>query len=184
MTRPTGRPVGRPPKPVEKKIAEGNLGKRKLPPKTLRDSNISVDIPEAPETFSEAETEIWMQIWKAGGSWLKIERDFLIIKMLCEEIKEYNYLKTMLSLGSAAGGEDRIIKTKNGYPIINPMVSLKNDSQKKIMTYISSIGFSPADFARLQFNDVSSSEDAILQKILTNSTSRRRQPATSGEEKE
>lgn len=166
MSRGTGRPAGRPPKPVAKKVAEGNLGKRKLPEAELVEEIKVKDIPAPPEHFTEEAVKLWVKVWSGGKSWLKTDRDFLTLELLCEAYAEYQFLRRMLKLGSHAGGVDRVVLSPKGYPTQHPYVSQRNEAERKMVTYVSILGFSPTDFARLQIAEVNGEQEELIKRLL------------------
>lgn len=161
----TGRKPGRPPKPVQVKKSEGNLGKRKLPEEHFEEMTVQ-DIPLPPEAYSEEAVAFWIRIWNAGKTWLKPDRDYIVVMLLCDAFNEYSYTRRMLSLGSIAGGVDRVVTSPKGYPVQHPFVSQRNESQRQMVTQLSSLGFSPTDFARLQINEMGAEEAKLLREVM------------------
>lgn len=169
----TGRPNGRPPKPVEKKRAEGNKGHKKLPEKKYQEDKITRDnLPKPPSHFKTETIDMWNRIWLGGSKWLKIDRDFISIQLFCDAWEEYSYLRRMLKLGSQAGGVDRVINTEKGYPVQHPYVSQLKQAKVDINTQMSSLGFTPSDFARLQISEMNAEETEFIKNLLTSSRSR------------
>ncbi len=75
------RPNGRPPKPTELKILEGNPGRRPLG--GTAKGSIPADIPPAPDHLGAAGQAAWRLYWQHGRAWLAMT-DVPILTQLCE----------------------------------------------------------------------------------------------------
>lgn len=148
----TGRPNGRPAKPVERQRALGNPGHRTMPvaPNVGEGLNGSPDVPEIPETLMDPGRELWVQVWTAGRQWLAVEVDRLTISLLCEAFDEYSEMRDLLRSGEVP----RIYTTSNGTLVTHPYVSQMKELRAQMTAWMSSLGFSPADRARLGLAEV------------------------------
>lgn len=169
----TGRPVGRPPKPVEQKIAEGNPGKRRLPkPKVIDESKKSLFVPPVPPFSLGVEgKEYWTYLWTEGQTWLKTA-DALLMQMLCETYEETAAMRRSLFLGSEGFGEDRLYKMSNGAKSSSPLVVQVKDNRAQMTAWLSELGFSPTARARLGIHEVS--EDDPIAKLMKAKEERRK----------
>lgn len=141
---PTGRPAGRPAKPIEQKILEGNLGKRPLP-KPVTKNDKSFDIPKTPTGLGKTGKIVWKQIWTAGQTWLNPEGDYALVKLLCEAADDYDRKRDAINKGLV----EEVYMTSNGSWANHPYVNNVKDLRIQITAWLSQLGFSPTDRARL-----------------------------------
>lgn len=147
----TGRPQGRPPKPVEQKRALGNPGKRTLPNAPTPGSGLPAvsDLPPAPPLGIDG-TDLWNQIWSAGRTWLSPSSDQQIVKMLCQALDEHEHMRRALSIGEVP----RFYALPNGSYVSHPYVSQIKECRAQMTAWLSALGFSPTDRARLGVGEV------------------------------
>ena len=148
----TGRPNGRPPKPVEVKRATGNPGNRPLPAAPLPGKGLPAvvnGIPKPPSLGEDGQL-LWEHVWNAGKSWLSPESDFTIIKMLCEAHDEHEEIRRALSTGVV----ERYYVTNNGQIVTHPLVTQLSNLRAQMTSWLAAIGFSPADRSRLGLAEV------------------------------
>jgi P27 family predicted phage terminase small subunit len=148
----TGRPNGRPPKPLEQKRASGNPGKRKLPNAPLPGEGLSasVGIPVPPSTLGEAGLALWNHVWDAGQSWLSVDSERTMIVMLCEAQDEYFDIYQ----GLRNGTYDRVYTHSNGSIVTSPYVTQLKDLRSQMTAWLSDIGFSTSARSRLGLSEV------------------------------
>jgi P27 family predicted phage terminase small subunit len=145
----TGRPNGRPPKPIERKIAEGNLGKRPLPEiKTV--SGVGFTIPRTPTGLKTHGRATWKQLWNAGQTWLNPEQDYTLIKLVCEATDDLYTKRKALQDGTV----EEVYLLSNGAWANHPYYTQVKDLRIQITAWLSSLGFSPSDRARLGIAEV------------------------------
>ena len=147
----TGRPAGRPPKPLEVKRAVGNPGKRPLPSAPMPGDGLApfTGIPDAPD-FGPDGMELWGRVWSAGRQWLSVEADYPLIVMLCQAQDEAEDIRRSLNDGS----EERYYVVGNGQKVTSPLVSQLKDLRAQITAWLSSLGYSPTDRSRLGLAEV------------------------------
>ena len=150
----TGRPPGRPAKPVEVKRALGNPGQRPLPAAPTPEFALEVvkldDVPNPPSTLGIVGLATWDRIWSAGRRHLSDSQDRMLIERLCERMDLVAKLEAWL-------GEDverRWYTTANGQVVTHPAVKQIDESDTKITTWLSMLGFSPSDRARLGLAEI------------------------------
>lgn len=147
----TGRPSGRPAKPVEMKRAAGNPGNRPLPDAPMPGSGLApVDGVPTPPSLGVDGQALWTHVWVAGKSWLSPESDFTIIKMLCEAHDEHEEIRRAL----ATGVVERYYVTNNGQIVTHPLVTQLSNLRSQMTAWLAAIGFSPADRSRLGLAEV------------------------------
>jgi len=83
------RPNGRPPKPTELKILQGNPGRRPLGDKVQGD--LPSTMPPAPDHLGAAGKVAWDLYWQHGRAWLAMT-DIPILTQLCEAHDEADRL--------------------------------------------------------------------------------------------
>lgn len=151
MANATGRPVGRPAKPVEMHRLEGNPSKKQLPDAPFAGEGLaSVEgIPFAPDLDAEG-LALWNHVWQAGRTWLSPESDRTIVTMLCEAQDDYSLIRQMV----ASGEIPRFYVTANGQMVTHPMVVQLQNLRAQMTSWLAAIGFSPADRSRLGLAEV------------------------------
>jgi P27 family predicted phage terminase small subunit len=147
----TGRPNGRPPKPVEVKRATGNPGGRPLPaaPAPNQGLKAASNIPTPPPMTEDAR-ELWDHVWHAGKSWLSPDADYTIVTYLCQAHDEAESIRRALSLGQVP----RFYSLPNGSFVSHPYIVQLKDLRSQMTAWLAALGFSPADRARLGLAEV------------------------------
>lgn len=145
----TGRPNGRPAKPVEQHRLNGtgnNVPVAPMPGEGLP----AGDRPVAPASLGLAGVELWDHVWQAGRSWLAVESDRTIVSLLCHAFDEHEDLRQ----GLASGEYPRVYVHANGSPVTTPYVTQLKELRTQITSWLAAIGFSPSDRARLGLAEV------------------------------
>lgn len=161
----TGRPNGRPPKPTEVKRNLGNPGKRELPDVPQPSSNKRLkavsSIPKAPRELGKKGKLMWTTIWEAGEQTKHIAplHDAQLILMLCHTVDEADFLRTEL----ASGNVERVYLMSNGAYAPHPYVKELANLRTQITAWLSMLGFSPTDRARMGIGEVV--EDSPLDEL-------------------
>ena len=147
----TGRPSGRPSKPLEVKRALGNPGQRPLPDAPLPGEGLAgvSSVPTPPE-LGEAGLELWDHVWVAGRTWLAPESDRTIITLLCNAQDEAEEIRLRVQSGEI----ERFYTTANGQMVTHPMVTQLANLRAQMTAWLAAIGFSPADRSRLGLAEV------------------------------
>lgn len=147
----TGRPVGRPAKPIEQHRALGNPSHKSLPEAPLPNQGLPAasSIPPAPPLGIDG-SELWAQIWSAGKSWLSPESDAAIITLLCQAHDEAEEIRRALAIGEVS----RTYVLPNGSWVTHPYVSQLKELRSQMTAWLAAIGFSPADRSRMGLGEV------------------------------
>lgn len=147
----TGRPTGRPPKPLEVKRALGNPGQRPIPDAPGIGEGLTgvSGVPDAPY-LDEAGLALWLHVWQAGKSWLAPESDRTIVTLLCQAQDEHEEIRQLISSGEVP----RYYVTANGQMVTHPMVTQLGNLRTQMTGWLASLGFSPSDRARLGLAEV------------------------------
>lgn len=151
MATPTGRPTGRPAKPVELKRAAGNAGHRPLPDAPTPETGLraSSSIPTPPPLGADGRA-LWDHIWDAGRQWLSPDSDITIVTHLCQAHDEAEEIRRSLALGDIP----RFYKLPNGSLVSHPLITQLKDLRAQMTAWLAAIGFSPSDRARLGLAEV------------------------------
>lgn len=147
----TGRPNGRPPKPTEVKRALGNPGHRALPAPQKPGQGLSpvTSIPARP-TLGLDGSALWDRLWSAGEKWLSPNGDYAVMELLCRATDEAEYLRRALALGEVP----RHYVLPNGSFVSHPYVTQLKELRSQMTAWLSALGFSPTDRARLGLAEV------------------------------
>ena len=147
----TGRPNGRPPKPTEVKRALGNPGKRPLPQAPMPNAGLApVTNTPTPPSLGLDGSSLWNRLWSAGEKWLSPDGDYAVMELLCRATDEAEYLRRALSLGEVP----RHYVLPNGSFVSHPYVTQLKELRSQITAWLSALGFSPTDRARLGLVEV------------------------------
>jgi P27 family predicted phage terminase small subunit len=160
----TGRPTGRPAKPVERHRDAGtgrNLPDAPAPGQGLAGGTV----PQPPETLQQKGIELWNHVWTAGKSWLAVDSDRTIVTLLCNAFDEHEDIREKLQSGEYA----RVYVHANGSPVTTPWVTQMKELRVQMTTWLSQIGFSPSDRSRLGLGEVRVRDelDELAQKRVT-----------------
>lgn len=148
----TGRPAGRPAKPAELHRVLGNPGHRSLPVAPLPGDGVEgvSTVPNAPAHLGDAGVGMWEHVWQAGRQWLAPEADASLVLLLCEAFDDYCEIRDQITSGKV----ERIYMTSNGSLVTHPFVGQLKDLRVQMTSWLSALGFSPADRARLGLAEV------------------------------
>lgn len=143
----SGRPKGRPPKPVEQKRSLGQVtGNAPMPGSGLKGSST---VP-VPPSLGDDGRALWDHVWFAGRSWLSPDSDYTIVKMLCEAHDEHEGIRRAINSGVV----ERFYATANGQIVTHPMVTQLSNLRVQMTSWMAAIGFSPSDRSRLGLAEV------------------------------
>jgi P27 family predicted phage terminase small subunit len=147
----TGRPAGRPAKPLEIKRELGNPGHRPLPEAPMPGEGLQgmTGIPASPD-LGEAGQALWDHVWDAGRQWLAPESDRTIITKLCQAEDEHEEIRQLLTSGEV----QRFYVTANGQMVTHPLVTQLQTIRTQMTAWLAAIGFSPSDRSRLGLAEV------------------------------
>lgn len=146
--------MGRPPKPLEVKRAEGNPGKRALP----KESNLILlpaanGIPEPSRPLMKYGQQLWDSIWGMGQSWISPNTDIELVLMTAEMVDERWNLRVKVM-----GNDDP--RMRRGL----------RELDKQIVSNLSDLGFSPTARMRLGIAEVK--KQTKLEELLAKKNDR------------
>lgn len=151
---PTGRRNGRPPKPVEVHRRNGNPSKKRLPPAPgpgagLVEVGVGV-VPVAPVGLGKVGVAAWVMLWSAGRAHLAEGHDSILVGLVCRGLNQIALLENFL--GDDVG--NRFYVTASGQILSHPAVKQIEVLDVHVTGWLSSLGFSPSDRARLGLQEV------------------------------
>jgi P27 family predicted phage terminase small subunit len=131
MTTPrTGKPAGRTKKPVNSPRFGATTSFAALQP---------------PEGLSSYGVDVWNRLWSAGQHYLSPTQDRLLVEKLCRKLDVIRRLEDWLSVDV----ERRWYTTANGQTVTHPAVKQVEQADAQATAWLSMLGFSPSDRARL-----------------------------------
>jgi P27 family predicted phage terminase small subunit len=112
---------------------------------------VSLDnVPAEPSGFDSVASLVWSQLWRAGRKHLSNDSDFVLMALLCSKIAE----RTQLADWLAEDFSRRFYETANGQIVSHPAVKQIDQYDAQITSWLSMLGFSPSDRARLGLAEV------------------------------
>lgn len=132
--------TGRPPKPVELKVVEGNPGKRKLtaPPKA---PPARPNCPAWLSDYAKTEWRYLVPILDELGLLTKVDRPAL--SMMCDALGDFRLAAEELN-------KAKTLMVKSGNRVSkHPLIQVKRDARRDAFAILGSFGMSPADRVRL-----------------------------------
>ena len=152
-TKTGGRP-GRRATPTELKRARGNPGKRPLPALPIPETalaNVDVSwVPDPPAVLTEVGQLAWRTFWVAGRRHLSEHHDSAMLGRLCLRMQQVAELEAWL----AEDVTRRWYETANGQVVTHPAVKQIEAADAQMTTWMSLLGFTPSDRARLGLAEI------------------------------
>lgn len=140
------RPTGRPPKPIEAHRRAGNPSKKHLP-EPARIVLMTDKPPRAPQGLQKTGKRLWRTLWTEAGAWIA-PSDTPLVVMVCEGADEREELRSLIA------EHGRTFSTKTGYVQVRPEVQQLRVLESQLTTWLSMLGLSPSDRARLGLAEV------------------------------
>jgi len=138
-----------PPKPVERKRALGNPGKRPLPAKgqLVALPSVGQDVPDPPRPLGPEGRKMWERVWQSGRQWVSGGSDLDLVLLLCESMDERVALRVTVLRGS--DWRDRVaLRALDG----------------QIATLLGQLAFTPVERSRLGVAEVRNA--TALEKLV------------------
>lgn len=141
-------------KTLEQRRLTGNAGKRALPPAPTPGTALEVvapgTIPDAPDSLGDVGRRLWYTLWQAGSQHLAPLADGPLVVKLCEQWEDAARLREWL------GGdvERRWYVTAAGQIVSHPAVKQIEQINAQCTAWLSMLGFTPSDRARLGLAEV------------------------------
>lgn len=155
MPKPkTGAGRGAKPLPTEVHRARGNPSKKSLPgapaPETALAVVVAAEVPPVPVWCDDYGSAVWQVLWEAGRRHLSEKHDQVLITMLVETMQERHRVREWLGSDT----NNRWYTTANGQTVTHPAVKQIEQMNAQITAWLSMLGFSPSDRARLGLAEI------------------------------
>ena len=152
---PTGRPVGRPPKPIEQKRKLGNPGKRALPSPSVALEPVNGTPEIAGEPFEAPGSELWARIWDGGAPWLS-RLDMPVAEMLCRSWDDLVKMEARVAKDGDTILEPIVDhgKVVSAKVVVHPLKKEIRQEKVNVRTLASTLGFDPTSRSRLGIAEV------------------------------
>ncbi len=133
--------VGRPPIPTALKVLAGNPGKRPL---NANEPKPAQKIPSCPRHLGK----------EGRKEWRRISAQLLKLKLLTEidraALAGYCVAwERWVESEEALRKMGMLIKTPNGYPIVNPLLSVATGAMKQMKVFLTEFGMTPSSRSRV-----------------------------------
>jgi P27 family predicted phage terminase small subunit len=154
MATKTGRRNGRPPKPIEVHRRNGNPSKKNLNPIPVPEFALAVvdagSLPEPPAELDDYAAALWLMFWDAGRRHLSEKHDSALIAKLCRAMEKAEQIESWM----ADDVERWFYATANGQLVTHPLVKQLAELNAQITAWLSLLGFTPSDRARLGLAEI------------------------------
>lgn len=141
-------PAGRPPKPIEQRRLEGNLGHRPLPEPIAILPAPADQIPKPPRGLKRPGRDVWRRLWRRGSAWLSEDTNYDIMTRLCEAHNQREELKAEIAKYGY------LVPGKLGGVVGNPAVTQLRVLEALMTRWESECGFTPVARTRLGLAEV------------------------------
>ena len=153
-TQRTGVGRGKRREPVEQKRRRGarirnGLTAAPVPEFALATVGLG-ELPKAPATLDRCGAAYWSMFWDGGRRHLSERHDWPLMEKLCVAIQEVAAIDVWI------GGDvmRRFYETANGQLVTHPLVKQKTELNAQITAWLSLLGFTPSDRARLGLAEI------------------------------
>ena len=155
MPKPrTGTGGGRKAEPIEKKRLRGARIRNGLPAVPVPEFALATvglaDLPKAPDTLDAYGAAYWSMFWDAGRRHLSEKHDSALVELLCQQVENVARINAWL----AKDVTRQFYSTANGQLVTHPLVKQKQESLAQITAWLSLLGFTPSDRARLGLAEI------------------------------
>lgn len=155
MPKPrTGTGGGRKAEPIEKKRLRGarvRNGLAAMPVPEFALATISLtDLPAAPEGLGEYGRAYWSMFWDAGRRHLSEKHDSALVQKVCAAIEQV----ALIEQWQGADVTRWFYETANGQLVTHPLIKQKSELNAQITAWLSLLGFTPSDRARLGLAEI------------------------------
>lgn len=144
---------GRPPKPTQLRVLQGNPGKRAMPKGESKPAK-PLKLPPVPRSLGAAGKARWRTFGKRLlDLGLLTDLDLHAFELYCRAVDEFEMASEELEKGY-------YLVAASGYVYQSPFVSIKNNAQKMINTYLGQFGMTPASRSRISISGPDDDDDA------------------------
>ncbi len=153
-TPATGAGRGKKREPIEKKRLRGarvRNGLAAMPVPEFALATISLtDLPAAPEGLGEYGRAYWTMFWDAGRRHLSEKHDSALVQKLCAAIEQV----ALIEQWQGSDVTRWFYETANGQLVTHPLIKQKSELNAQITAWLSLLGFTPSDRARLGLAEI------------------------------
>jgi len=150
----TGTGGGRKAEPIEKKRLRGarvRNGLAAMPVPEFALATISLtDLPAAPAGLGEYGRAYWTMFWDAGRRHLSEKHDSALVQKLCAAIEQV----ALIEQWQGSDVTRWFYETANGQLVTHPLIKQKSELNAQITAWLSLLGFTPSDRARLGLAEI------------------------------
>jgi P27 family predicted phage terminase small subunit len=133
--------AGRKPKPTQMKVVQGTFRKDRA---NHAEPKPKKQLPPCPDFLEGRARKEYFRIGrKLERIGILTEIDDLALTGLCQSWTEY------LEATEQARKTGMLVKSPNGYPILNPYVALANQALKRVRAFLTEFGMTPSSRSRI-----------------------------------
>lgn len=141
---------GRPPKPTNLKLVQGNPGRR---PIEKGETTPDVAIPDCPDHLTPEGKAEWDRITPLLLRYrLVTEIDTAALALYCQAYGRWKEAERKIAEMREKGGDGLLVKAPSGYPIQNPYLAIANRAMEDCHKYLQQFGLSPSARTRVTVN--------------------------------
>ena len=150
--------AGRKPKPTNLKLIQGTYRPDRANPSEPKPRAV---IPPCPKFLQgEAKKQYQKTAKKLARIGLMTELDDLALSMLCQTWQEY------LEATEQVKKSGILLKSPNGFPVLNPYLTVANQALKKVRSLLAEFGMTPGSRSRIHAASTSEDSDDEWSKLL------------------
>ena len=150
--------AGRKPKPTNLKLIQGTYRPDRANPSEPKPKAI---IPPCPKFLQgDARKQYGKMAKKLARIGLMTELDDMALSMLCQAWAEY------LEATEQVKKSGILVKSPNGFPVLNPYLIVANQALKKVRSLLSEFGMTPGSRSRIHAAATSEDSDDEWSKLL------------------
>jgi P27 family predicted phage terminase small subunit len=151
-------PAGRKPKPTNLKLIQGTYRSDRA---NASEPKPRPAIPPCP-TFlqGDARKQYSQMAKKLAKIGLMTELDDLALSMLCQSWSEY------LEANEQVKKTGILVKSPNGFPVLNPYLTVANQALKKVRSLLAEFGMTPGSRSRIHAAGADDESDNEWAKLL------------------
>lgn len=150
--------AGRKPKPTNLKLIQGTYRQDRANPSEPKPKPV---IPPCPEFLQGEGRKLYQKTAKKlARIGLMTELDDMALAMLCQGWTEY------LEATEQVKKSGILVKSPNGFPVLNPYLTVANQALKKVRSLLTEFGMSPGSRSRIHAAATSDESDDEWSKLL------------------
>jgi P27 family predicted phage terminase small subunit len=150
--------AGRKPKPTNLKLIQGTYRQDRARP---FEPKPRITIPPCPKFLQgEAQKQFKETAKKLARIGLMTELDDMALSMLCQGWQEY------LEATEQVRKSGILVKSPNGFPVLNPYLTVANQALKKVRSLLAEFGMTPGSRSRINAAVADDESDNEWAKLL------------------